>query len=720
MAPSANTDSSPSIPETPENDLQSIFVLHRGCTQGSSKKLSSKSRRKINLSPTPCNNGDYSHKTKEACKDDFFERLRMEAFDFVWLKIESTIKVALRNISTSVFEDVYHWVHESFQVIRSSRPDGLVEATWPYPVITNVSFKLVFTGLVFTKTMEFVDNMLMFEELGLYLKSQGCYVAKLSSLDFTTKHGIGGCLRSLVRQLLMVSLNAADMSILASWYSEQREYNNPIVIIIEDVERCCPSILSDFIMMLSEWAIKIPVVLIMGVATMFDAPTNILSSDALQRLHSFKFMLGSPVDIMDSILEAALLRPCTWFSVGHKVALFLRNYFSEKDGSLTSFIRALKLACVQHFITEPLSFLLKDCSLEDDFQHVWCENHVFPLDMVLKDAAKLPSCRRVAKLTIENLACGLAELKRLQKRWIAVVRCLHEAGKSQKIQLLDLYCEALDPGTSSPNFGCMPGQYGSFSKCVSISQVVRNVRELPSKALCELLESWEKITEDISEMHGRVRDLQGMLKLEVKSLASNSTHVSMRYASQSDSNVPKNKKALNEKALRLIEWMLRDCIRPMECMPFHEIICFTNVDKLKSALLGDPRRRIQADLSEFYEFLCCHCCTGGDKLSPSMHDTSIMYRLAREHGDIINLQQWYQTFRTTITHPASEGKKRLKHQPSRKKRKNIEDSEDQSEAAIQARFCRAVTELQILGLLRMPSKRRPDYVQTVAFGQYPL
>ena len=32
------------------------------------------------------------------------------------------------------------------------------------------------------------------------------------------------------------------------------------------------------------------------------------------------------------------------------------------------------------------------------------------------------------------------------------------------------------------------------------------------------------------------------------------------------------------------------------------------------------------------------------------------------------------------------------------------------------RFCRAVTELQITGLLRMPSKRRPDYVQRVAFG----
>lgn len=54
--------------------------------------------------------------------------------------------------------------------------------------------------------MEFVDDLLTFEELGIHLKSQGCHVANLSSSDFSTKHGIGGCLRSLMRQLLSVTL----------------------------------------------------------------------------------------------------------------------------------------------------------------------------------------------------------------------------------------------------------------------------------------------------------------------------------------------------------------------------------------------------------------------------------------------------------------------------------------------------------------------------------
>ncbi|KAK9271893.1 hypothetical protein L1049_002258 [Liquidambar formosana] len=101
---------------------------------------------------------------------------------------------------------------------------------------------------------------------------------------------------------------------------------------------------------------------------------------------------------------------------------------------------------------------------------------------------------------------------------------------------------------------------------------------------------------------------------------------------------------------------------------------------------------------------------------PSMHDTSIMYTLTQEHGDLINLHDWYQSFKSTILYPSTKGKHKVKQSPLSKKRKNITESENMSEASIQARFCRAVTELQITGLLRMPSKRRPDYVQRVAFG----
>jgi len=95
--------------------------------------------------------------------------------------------------------------------------------------------------------------------------------------------------------------------------------------------------------LLSEWVVKVPTILIMGVATTLDAPSSILSSNALQRLRPTKFVLGSPGEKMDALIEAVLLKPCSWFNLGHKVAVFMRDYFLKHDGTLASFTRVLKV-----------------------------------------------------------------------------------------------------------------------------------------------------------------------------------------------------------------------------------------------------------------------------------------------------------------------------------------------------------------------------------------
>lgn len=57
--------------------------------------------------------------------------------------------------------------------------------------------------------MEIVDDILTFEELSLHLTSHGCHVATVSSLDFCSKNGVGGCLRSLLQQFLLVDIDVS-------------------------------------------------------------------------------------------------------------------------------------------------------------------------------------------------------------------------------------------------------------------------------------------------------------------------------------------------------------------------------------------------------------------------------------------------------------------------------------------------------------------------------
>jgi len=87
----------------------------------------------------------------------------------------------------------------------------------------------------------------------------------------------------------------------------------------------------------------VPIFLIFGVATTVDAPRNIFPSHALECFCPSMFMLVTPAERMDAIVEAILVKHCTTFYIGHKVAQLLRNYFINQDGTVTSFIRALKV-----------------------------------------------------------------------------------------------------------------------------------------------------------------------------------------------------------------------------------------------------------------------------------------------------------------------------------------------------------------------------------------
>ncbi|GKA54042.1 YTH domain-containing protein [Tanacetum coccineum] len=57
----------------------------------------------------------------------------------------------------------------------------------------------------------------------------------------------------------------------------------------------------------------------------------------------------------------------------------------------------------------------------------------------------------------------------------------------------------------------------------------------------------------------------------------------------------------------------------------------------------------------------------------------------------------------------------MKVSPSPKKRKMTVEPQNITGASVQVRFCRALMELQITGLLRIPSKKRLDFVKRVAF-----
>ncbi|GKB27385.1 origin of replication complex subunit 3 isoform X1 [Tanacetum coccineum] len=385
----------------------------------------------------------------------------------------------------------------------------------------------------------------------------------------------------------------------------------------------------------------------MGVATTLDASKSILTSKAVQHLYPSKFFLGSPADRVDAIIKAVLVKPCSGFLVGHKVAGFMRNCFLRQDGTLTSLVRAVKMALVQHFLMEPLSFTVKG-RLDEESEEATSVVDAWP-----KQAFDLPSC---------SSACM-------------------RAGKKQKTTLLDLYYEALDPklyNSSHDHLELKPdsqrpswiqGINGTSSKMQKgglIGQTIRQVRDLSPAALLQLVEKWSKETDGVIE--NRQTDLGGLKKIpgiaEQLSDCSTKSIKSIKLLTLIVGNDVGNCVFVHNLSRFIImgtsyaaHWVCNSFhMQPIECIPFHEIVCFKNVDKLQAS-----------------------------NTIPSEETVKEMQR------------------------------KKFSN-PSPKKRKKTAEPQNITEASVQARFCRAVTELQITGLLRMPSKRRPDFVQRVAFG----
>lgn len=171
----------------------------------------------------------------------------------------------MRNINAEVFDKIEKWIRQSFDEIRACQTQDSSRNTLPYPKLGEASFstaaasRQIFTALLFTskffdlcslciqlvpavnkyidsfklccnnlfdipmlhssglsfficvfaENMEFVDDILTYVDLGAHLRSGGCNVANLTSLEFTAKNGVGGCLKTLAKQFLTASVDVS-------------------------------------------------------------------------------------------------------------------------------------------------------------------------------------------------------------------------------------------------------------------------------------------------------------------------------------------------------------------------------------------------------------------------------------------------------------------------------------------------------------------------------
>lgn len=106
-------------------------------------------------------------------------------------------------------------------------------------------------------------------------------------------------------------------------------------------------------------------------------------------------------------------------------------------------------------------------------------------------------------------------------------------------------------------------------------------------------------------------------------------------------------------------------MRWYKTLPLNEIIYYNNEQRLKKvknnnkktfivlfsilikkALNTQPRQALITSFKHPKKYVDCKCCDDGDEdsIQPTLHDTTILYRLHNESGKLINIFDWYVAF----------------------------------------------------------------------------
>ena len=184
--------------------------------------------------------------------------------------------------------------------------------------------------------------------------------------------------------------------------------------------------------------------------------------------------------------------------------------------------------------------------------------------------------------------------------------------------------------------------------------------------------------------------------------------------------------------------------RPPESLPASGIFVITDVDCVRYGLQASPRLTLENTLTDPSCVLGCSCCqrdAGGDvraalRIPRSLPDTAAAYRLLAMFGEQANIHDWFKKF---CTLHASSHKSQANGGQASSKTTRAASASREAEAAeehlkqqrgkatfglpretlweLQARFTRAVAELEFLGIARPHQKGRKgvEYMVRTAF-----
>ncbi|XP_077487666.1 origin recognition complex subunit 3 [Amblyomma americanum] len=490
---------------------------------------------------------------------------------------------------------------------------------------------------------------------------------------------------------------------------------DPLVLILEDLEGFKVSALEDFILICSNYLEKLPIVFIFGVSTTVMAIHNMIPQSASSCLAIETFFSMPVTEYLSQVFEKVLLEPSISFKLGHNVFQFIVDVVLFHDFSLTNLLQMLKICVFEHFYLNTASVL---CCRQEELNDVLHCMSQKEMNGVLEQ----PSYQRYLK---DKKPSSEKPSKRIHR----MVNNLHKHHRNSLMLLHVLYEFAKKlPGCSLGNhfrevymtyLQAPVSETEDFGKLIKLIRVM-SIDEL-QKRMGDAL-SLLKSQEDLEQAPPSVSELKAHLegyREKFEALSTDNPETSdvnetaeplsldwgkLRSRSQFQEKLKTLTKAKRVSPFEALREEFAGCfsetfsdLKPPTTLPLHEVLYYDDALAVKQYFTPSPRSVLHMALSKPCSVLRCECCknTGSSEISPSLPDLSISYKLHLESGKLINLYDMMQSFKAV---------------KSREKKISA-----QEEKIAEAQFFRSIAELQFMGLVK-PTQRKVDHVQRMTWG----
>ncbi|XP_063706309.1 origin recognition complex subunit 3 [Culicoides brevitarsis] len=514
------------------------------------------------------------------------------------------------------------------------------------------------------------------------------------------------------------------------WYEREYGSDRPqLVVMMPDFEGFVPEVLQNLILVLHGYRETLPFVFVFGVATSFAAIHETLPFNVTNKITVKVFQADPSPVILNNVIDQVLLSPDCPFHLSGTTFRMLTDIFLFYDFSVHGFVQGFKYCMMEHFSQGNIYAL---CSKELDKEKIIKELTKEDLEAL----RHLPSFRRfvetrddprvVIKLLTNDdyLRAYLPSLIEYLQRFWQNFHC--------SLEMLHQLCANLPKAPYGKHLRELYRTAMSIE--VSEGPEFKEILQLLTfMSKDEILDKFRAVLKILEKYHisEQAVDLKNLLEKSITDIASASMHVpepetktdqspatkSLAVTSRFELKAKLLEAAKQPKAVSPYMQLLSQTINDIKnfisenllplskAPPFVELFVFTDHLAIKRHIMGAPRAAIHQALNNPAHYLQCECCeleNDDTKLLPTMPDVSIVYKLHLECGKMINMFDWLQSFKIVVDEKPIDADE------------EDEDDDTTVDPKIQARFTRAVAELQFLGFIK-PTKKKTDHVQRLTW-----